>query len=185
MVGLSWRYDPAHNVPAQWRLGDARAPVYLDSRNFRESIGSMFQFSRQLALVFGILLPILETIRRFQELGDPRVWPIWLDDWLLAAALLTGARMTSGQRYHHSRYLAAAWGAACGMGYLSFFAQLAQLDAPDPAPIPSMWVAIIKGVGLALAIMALIGALKHPRVTDGLIQHPERLDEMLDPTDDA
>jgi len=184
-VGLSWRYDPAHDVSAQWRLGDARAPVYLDSRDFKESIGSMFQFSRRLALVFGILLPILETMRRFEQLRDLRIWPIWLDDLLLAAALLTGARMTSGHRYHNARYLAAAWGAACGMGYLSFFAQIAQLDAPDPAPIPSMWVAIIKGAGLALAIVALIGALKHPPVTDELIQHPERLDEMLDPTDDA
>ena len=145
----------------------------------------MFQFSRRLALVFGIALPILETIRRFHQLGDISVWPMWLDDFLLAALLLTGARMTSGLRHHNARYLAAAWGATCGMAYFSFFGQLQRLDLPDPAPIPSLWVAIIKGVGFALAIVALIGALKHPRQTDELIQHPERLDEMLDSTDDA
>jgi hypothetical protein len=145
----------------------------------------MFQFSRRLALLFGIALPILETIRRFHQLGDFSAWPMWLDDFILAAALLAGARMTSGPRYHNARFLAAAWGAACGMGYYSFFAQLQHLDLADPAPISSTWVAIIKGVGLALAILALIGALKQPRQPDEFLQHPERLDEMLDSTDDA
>jgi len=146
----------------------------------------MFQFSRRLALVFGIALPVLETIRRFSQLGDFAYWPMWLDDLLLGAALLTGARMTSGLRYHNARYLAAAWGAACGMGYYSFFAQLQRLDVTDPAPISSAWVATIKGVGLALAILALIGALKRPRERDDeLLQHPERLEQMLDSSDDA
>lgn len=146
----------------------------------------MFQFSRRLALIFGVALPVLETIRRYSQLGDPSHWPMWLDDLLLGAALLMGARMTSAGGYHNARYLAAAWGAACGMGYYSFFAQLERLDLADPAPVPSLWVAVIKGGGLALAIVALIGALKQPLLpNEGLIQHPERLDEMLDSTDDA
>jgi len=145
----------------------------------------MFQFSRRLALVFGIALPVLETIRRFGQIGDFRAWAMWLDDLLLGAALIIGARVTSQRRYHNARYLAAAWGAACGMGYYSFFTQLQRLEMPDPAPISSWWVAAIKGAGLAFAIVALIGALKQPRPTDELIQHPERLDEMLDTTDDA
>ena len=146
----------------------------------------MFQFSRRLAIVFGIALPILETIRRFPQLGDPANWPMWLDDLLLGALLLIGSRLTSGPRYHNARYLAAAWGAACGLGYGSFFSQLQHLHLPDPAPLSPEWVAIIKGVGLALAVVALIGALKQPHDSDDeLTQHPERLDEMLDPTDDA
>src|SRR6478735_427467 len=135
MEALSWRYDPAHAPLAQCCLGVVCVPVYLDSRHSRESIGSMFQFSRRLALVFGIALPVLETIRRFQQLGDFGFWPLWLDDLLLGAALLMGARLTSGLRYHNARYLAAAWGAACGMGYYSLFSQLQRLDAADPAPI--------------------------------------------------
>jgi len=146
----------------------------------------MFQFSRRLALVYGIALPVLETIRRFPQLGELANWPMWVDDLLLGAALLLAARLTSDRRYHNARYLAAAWGAACGLGYGSFFSQIRNLDLPDPAPIPSEWVAIIKGVGLALAFVALIGALKPPvQSNDELLQHPERLDEMLDPTDDA
>lgn len=144
----------------------------------------MFQFSRYLAAFFGIALPILETIRRFGQLGDISVWPMWLDDFLLAAFLLAGARMTSHARYQNAKYLAAAWGATCGMAYYSFFAQLQHLDAQDPAPISSLWVAVVKGAGFTLAIVALIGALKHPS-GGALIKHPERLNQMLDPTDDA
>ena len=66
-----------------------------------------------------------------------------------------------------------------------------------------MWVATIKGIGFALAIIALIGALKPPAMThavgaaaaplvsmppsagDALAQNPDRLEQMLDPTDDA
>jgi hypothetical protein len=147
---------------------------------------AMFQFSRRLALVFGIALPVLETVRRFRQLGDFGRWPMWIDDLLLGAALLIGARMTSGSRYQNARYLAAAWGAACGMGYYSFISQLQHLEIADPAPLPSSWVAAIKGLGLGLAIAALIGALKLPSPPgDELLQHPERLDEMLDSTDDA
>ncbi|HEV7606606.1 MAG TPA: hypothetical protein VGO61_04680 [Steroidobacteraceae bacterium] len=145
----------------------------------------MFQFSRKLAYVFGVVLPILETIRRFHQLGDIRAWPTWLDDILLGALLLTGARMTSGLRYHNAKYLVAAWGVTCGMGYASFFGQVLHLDLPDPAGIPSLWVAVIKGSGFALAIVALIGALKPAPAADALVNHPERLEQMLDPTDDA
>jgi hypothetical protein len=145
----------------------------------------MFQFSRRLAYLFGIALPLVETLRRHHQLGDPAVWPQWLDDFLLGALLLAGARLTANHRYDNARYLVAAWGVTCGMGYYSFFGQLQNLDLPDPAGIPAIWVAVIKGVGFTLAIVALAGALKAPRTQDGLTEHPERLEEMLDPTDDA
>jgi hypothetical protein len=145
----------------------------------------MFQFSRRLAYLFGIALPVLETFRRFHQLGDPTIWPQWLDDFLLGAFLLAGARLTARHRLENARYLVAAWGVACGMGYYSFFGEMAHLGQTDPAGIPATWVAVIKGVGLALAIAALIGALRIPHPRDGLVDHPERLDEMLDSTDDA
>ncbi|MEO8018920.1 MAG: hypothetical protein ABI769_13985 [Pseudomonadota bacterium] len=164
-----------------------RASLYLDSIFQKEAARAarMFQFSRNLACVFGFALPILETIRRFHQLGDIGVWPMWLDDILLGVLLLTGARLTSGRRYHNAKYLVAAWGVTCGMGYASFFGQVLHLDLTDPAGIPSLWVAVIKGCGFALAIVALIGALKSAPAADDLSKHPERLEEMLDPTDDA
>jgi hypothetical protein len=48
------------------------------------------------------------------------------------------------------------------MAYLSFFGQLHRLSIGeiDPAPIPSAWVAAIKGFGLALGVIALIMTLR-------------------------
>ena len=147
----------------------------------------MFQFSRRLAWVFGIALPVVETIRRWHQLGDPGIWPAWLDDFLLAALLLAGARLTTQLRYHNAKYLAAAWGVACGMAYGSFFQSALHLDVPDPGPLATLTVVVIKGLGFALAIVALVGALKHPPLaaSDQILRNPQLLDQMLDPTDDA
>lgn len=121
------------------------------------------QFSRRLAVVFGILLPIAETIRRWHQLDQPRYWPVWFDDILLGALLLYGAHRVARDPAQGRGFLIAAWGVTCGMAYSSFFGQLLSLDQPDPAPIPAVWVVAIKGVGFALAIVALIGSLReHP-----------------------
>jgi len=119
-------------------------------------------FSRRLAVIFGILIPVGETVRRWRQLGDISVWPFWLDDYILGALLLYGAWRTRKDIHSGRPFLIAAWGFTCGMAYPSFFAQLLNLD-PDPGPIPSAWVAVIKGVGFALAILALAVSLKRPK----------------------
>ena len=117
-------------------------------------------FSRRLAIIFGILTPLAETVRRWRQLGDLSVLPIWLDDYIMGAMLLYGAWRTGKDIRSGRPFLVAAWGFTCGMAYSSFFAQLDRLNEPDPAPIPSSWVAVIKGAGFALAILALVGSLK-------------------------
>ena len=120
------------------------------------------QFSRRLAL-FGIIPPIADTIRRWHQLGDIKTWPFWLDDVLLGGFLLYSAWLTGKDLKNGRRFLAAAWGFACGIAYLSFFDQITSLDKPDPAPIPAGWVAIIKGIFFLLAIVGLIGSLREEK----------------------
>lgn len=68
----------------------------------------------------GILIPLAETVRRWGELwADP---PAYLDDWLLGAFLIAGA-WSAGRGERGIRVLAAAWGAALGMGYYSCVGQ--------------------------------------------------------------
>jgi hypothetical protein len=117
------------------------------------------QFSRRLALL-GIIPPILETVRRWQQLSNPSMWPFWLDDVFLGSFLLYGAWQTAIDPKNGRRWLSAAWGFACGMAYLSFFDQITSLDKPDPAPIPAVWVAVVKGIFFSLAILGLIGSLR-------------------------
>src|SRR5215216_617671 len=131
-------------------------------------------FSRRLAIIFGVLAPLAETIRRWNQLDQFSVWPFWLDDYIMGGFLIYGAWRTKKDAGKGIHYLTAAWGFTCGMGYSSFFNQLTILDQPDPAPISSGWVAVIKGVGFALATLALIASLKRsPQSQNPEIQNPE------------
>lgn len=118
------------------------------------------KFSRWLALMGGILVPLAETIRR---------WSTWqqspgnlFDDYILGAFLLYGAWRVGKDPRSGQRFLAAAWALACGLGYASFFGQLQRLrlHEADPAPISSEWVLIIKGVLWGSAIVALAMSLR-------------------------
>jgi len=117
-----------------------------------------FNFSRRAALVIGVLLPVAETIRRWGTwFAYP---PNYLDDLSIGAALLFAVWRTARNPVIGQRYLGAAWGYACGMGYASFFGHLAQLDAPDPAPISHRTLVAILGGGWLLCIVALFAALQ-------------------------
>jgi hypothetical protein len=118
------------------------------------------EFSRRLAVVLGILTPLAETVRRWSTWrNDP---PALFDDYILGAFLLYGAWRVGKDARSGQRFLAAAWAFTCGMAYLSFFGQLQRLrlGEVDPAPIASEWVAVIKGIGLILAVLALTASLR-------------------------
>jgi hypothetical protein len=118
------------------------------------------RFSRILAVVFGIFLPLAETVRRWSTWRD---FPLTLfEDYVLGALFLYGAWLSRRDFRRGQCFLAAAWGVGCGVGYSSFLGQLhrIQLGEPDPAPIPSSCVALIKGVMLALGVVALVVTLR-------------------------
>jgi hypothetical protein len=120
----------------------------------------MISFSRYLALVLGIVTPLAETIRRWSTWrSDP---PALFDDYILGALLLYGAWRVGRDARSGQRFLAAGFAFMCGMAYYSFFSQLHNLRTgiPDPAPISSTWVAVIKGIGLALAVVGLAFSLR-------------------------
>jgi len=116
--------------------------------------------SRYLAILFGLLTPLAETVRRWSTWREN---PAFLfDDYILGALLLYGAWRVGKDARSGQRFLAAGWAFMCGMAYLSFFGQLSDLrrGVSDPAPISSSWVAVIKGAGLCLGVIALILSLR-------------------------
>ena len=117
-------------------------------------------FSRYLAIVLGILTPLGETIRRWSTWQENP--PALFDDYILGALLLYGAWRVGKDARSGQRFLVAGWALMCGMAYGSFFEQVRQyrLGISDPAPIASIWIAVIKGVGLALGIVALVVSLR-------------------------
>lgn len=116
--------------------------------------------SRYLAIVLGIITPLAETVRRWSTWRQNP--PALFDDYLLGAFLLFAAWRVGKDARTGQRFLAAAWAFMCGLAYYSFFDQMHryQLGMNDPAPISSGWVALIKGIGLVLGILALVLSLK-------------------------
>jgi hypothetical protein len=123
------------------------------------------RFSRVLALIAGVSLPILETARRWHQLGDLHIWPMWLDDWLIGGFLLYGAWRTrpAVDDLPGRAVLASAWGFACGMGYSSAVAQYTVFAGTDPSGLPSATVLWIKIAMLGVAVAALVAALRAAR----------------------
>jgi hypothetical protein len=119
----------------------------------------MITLSRYLAIVLGIITPLLETVRR---------WSTWqqnpaafFDDYILGGLLLYGAWRVDKDAREGQKFLAIAWGVAFGMVYSSFFWQLEQnrIGSIDPAPVPGEMVAVIKGIGFVIVIFGLVGSL--------------------------
>ena len=117
-------------------------------------------FSRRLALIFGLLLPLAETVRRWHQIGTGMHLLFWLDDVLLGAMLLFAVWRTRKNVAVGQRFLSAAWGCAVGMGYFSFFGKLLDPARVEPGPVPAAWVQVVIGTGLLLSVLALIGSLR-------------------------
>ena len=115
-------------------------------------------FAGRLALVAGIVLPIGETARRWHQLGDPRLFYAWFDDWLIGAFLLYGAWRAKRDPSTGQASLAAAWGFALAQAIASFFFGL--FGDVDPTGAPRAVVVAVKAVMLALAASALVSVLR-------------------------
>jgi small-conductance mechanosensitive channel len=118
------------------------------------------KFARWLAYIGGVLAPLGETVRRWSTWRDNP--SALFDDYIIGALLIYGAWRVGRDARAGQRFLVAAWGFACGMGYASFFGQLYanSRGVTDPAPISGSSVAVVKGVAFAVAILALVASLR-------------------------
>lgn len=110
----------------------------------------------RLAVGFGIFLAVAETARNW---GDWQWWPFWLVDFIAAALLVAGGRLTLRGRRGGNAVLCGAWGFATAIFYASFFSHVEDFHLPaegnfDQGPltvaIGLLWVVTIAGLGLAL-----------------------------------
>jgi hypothetical protein len=117
-------------------------------------------FARRLAYVGGVLAPLGETFRRWSTWRDNP--SALFDDYIIGALLVYGAWQVGRDARAGQPFLAAAWGVSCGMGYASFFGQLYsnRQGVVDPSHLPGAWVAVVKGIAFALAILALVASLR-------------------------
>jgi hypothetical protein len=115
-------------------------------------------FSARAALAGGLLLPAAETARRW---GTGHYW-LWVDDYLVGAALLFAAFRARRDPAAGRPWLIAAWAFACGIGYSSFLGHVLRWREADVGRFPHMLVIAAIGLGLALALLGLWAALRAP-----------------------
>lgn len=116
-------------------------------------------FSRWLAVAFGVLLPLLGIVRNWTD--EQRDAPAFFANLAAGTFLLFAAWKVGHKERVGRRYLAAAWGIACGMFYASLATQLRTIGSPEQAnlTIGSEWAAGATGVGLLVAVVGLISSL--------------------------
>jgi hypothetical protein len=114
--------------------------------------------NRRLAVGIGVVLPLAEMVRRSADLGS---WWLWIDDWLIGAALLLGAWYSRGESESGLRALAAAWGLTSGMGYYSFGGHLLRRNESDVSSLPGWAITAVVGLGTLIAIYATLSSITH------------------------
>jgi len=78
----------------------------------------------------GVILPVVETIRRAEQINDPHEFFNWFDDYMLGVILAVTSWRVLKQKSHAIAYLIAAWGMATGGMSLSLMSQLKTQDEP-------------------------------------------------------
>ena len=122
----------------------------------------LFRFSRQLAWVAGVVLPVGETLRRWGTWWD--VPAAYLDDVVIGAFFLFGASMSRRGSPLGVRCLAAAYGCACGIGLLSLISGISAIHQADPSGASGVTAVIVKVALVALGFAGLVGALRGPAI---------------------
>jgi catechol 2,3-dioxygenase-like lactoylglutathione lyase family enzyme len=130
------------------------------ARRAAPASSSALAFSRAAARAFGIFLFAIETWRRWHQLGEPRMWPSILDDWLAGAFLVAASVVARRDPSRGRAWLAGAWGAATGMMFGSFFGQLTDPHGPDPSGAATSLVVAVKGLMFALCLAGLVASLR-------------------------
>lgn len=116
-------------------------------------------YSKNLAFIIGILIPLAETVRRRSQIFQLQYFIYWFDDYILGAILLFAAWKSKRDPLDGQKYLSAAWGLATGALFLSTVGQIERLGGTDPSMISPLTVAMIKALLLLLALSGLITSL--------------------------
>ena len=121
-------------------------------------------FSRRLAILSGIALPIVETARRWRDWPGPiEQWPFWLDDYVVGVLLIVAA-LASWRTRRNAAWLTAAWGVATGLMLGSTLAQYGHIVNPelgdDPSGVAHEWVLLAKIGILTVCALGLVTSMR-------------------------
>jgi hypothetical protein len=116
--------------------------------------------STRMAAIMGVFLPLIETIRRSNQLLDPTKFLNWFDDYMLGGVLLISVYLVKKKANDSISLLIASWGFASGALFLSFLAQFDIYAKSDPGIFPTGLVAVGKGIILTYMLTGLYLAIR-------------------------
>ncbi len=114
----------------------------------------LLPFEAQAALLFGVGMPLAETLRRRTRFDDP---PAYVDDFLMGGFLLLAFHASYRARPRGPALLCSAWSVVVGAMYYSVFGQLSLGAEKDISGLPNSLVVALKLLtfGIALACVVL------------------------------
>jgi hypothetical protein len=109
----------------------------------------MLTASRYLALVFAVILAVVEALLNASRPGGWQYAPLWIIDYIIVAALLLGFWLT--RRRGHAAVLMSGWALAAGVFYMSLFVSLApEVNRGQPPPT---FLLLLIALGLAVQVV--------------------------------
>ncbi len=151
-------YDKT-NFPEFTRLFKIRVShcYFINVLNMKNN---SLQISVRMATIMGLFLPLVETIRRSNQILDPTKFLNWFDDYILGCVLLISVYLVKKRASNSLLYLISAWGFVSGALFLSFLAQFDIYAKSDPGIFPTQLVAIVKGLILGYMLTGLYLAIQ-------------------------
>jgi hypothetical protein len=115
-----------------------------------------------MARIMGIFLPLVETVRRSNQLLDLTRFFNWFDDYILGFILLVAVYFVTKNQEKYLPFLIAAWGFVSGALFLSFIGQFNyyRTNTVDPGIFSTGLVAVAKGAILLYMLAGLYLAIE-------------------------
>ena len=112
-----------------------------------------YKLNSYLALIFGSLIIIGETYRRYGEWGH---WSRWLDDFIIGLFLIVPAILIVKGHKYGRKLIIGGWGFSSGLLYGSFFSKVTDVNNIGQSNIDSTVLICLIGLAFITASLSLI-----------------------------
>lgn len=125
--------------------------------------------SARMAMCMGIFLPVLETIRRSNQILHAQYFIQWFDDYILGAVLIIASLAVFRGKRNSPLYLVIAWSMTAGVLSMSLLYQLDLYLNPgeEPGVFSKHLVAFVKGLLVGYSFFGLLKSIQGVRVSQG------------------